>query len=103
MPTSTSESGLSLFDAQDLIDDLEMDLATVFHICGLNPNDMSTTSIDTIISAIQNTFQYNSGTTPDGEPQVRIASDFFLKKKSTHLCKMARRFHRWLTIARFVA
>lgn len=101
---SSGGSSYSLYSATAEIEQVEIELATILYICGLDGANLQNYTIDEVIDAIRSTFNYkNEYIFPVviSEP-VWIAHEPFMRRYSQMLSTVARRCFRWLRIARYV-
>jgi hypothetical protein len=84
------------FDALSMLQQAEMKLAYVMYACGMNPQDLSTTTIDEIVGAIRESFPKYSDVSPGLEPTKHV-----ILKYSFILVSAARRawFDRQIALA----
>jgi hypothetical protein len=99
MAVRASADGATYSAASDL-SFVENQLATLMHTVGLNWDDIDTTTIDDIITAIRTYFNHvEIPDLGDSHGTPALAADDYLKTQNAHFTLLARRLWFWRKLA----
>jgi hypothetical protein len=106
MPKHTSSDSKPLYDNAANIEWIEGELATSMLICGLDPADMETVTIDEIVTAIMSVFDFGedmlTSEPVEGKSRYYYGSQTFLRKQQNKLLNVTRRYWRERHLAKWL-
>lgn len=88
----------SSYDPANEIAQIEVEIASILYIIGLDGSNIDNYEIDDVINGIRESFKYSN----DRFNSWGYAHDAINRKYSNALCTSVRRLYRWRKIARYV-